>query len=142
MGVTTAGHLDLATFDGDVTLWVFYFFNVAFEAKLDISYDDGKSLEHTNPVIQRIICEYILRDNQRIILNADSTDLMSHDTKIGIVTAAGYTEAERYYERLHGLLEAVKESNTLTPSQKHNLIVMGNFHFSFNSQPLKFILRR
>ncbi|KAE8454503.1 IMP 5'-nucleotidase [Mollisiaceae sp. DMI_Dod_QoI] len=90
MGVTTAGHLDLATFDGDVTL-----------------YDDGKSLESDNPVIREIIY------------------LMSHDTKIGIVTAAGYTEAERYYDRLHGLLEAIKISEVLTDTQKHNLVVMG-----------------
>jgi IMP and pyridine-specific 5'-nucleotidase len=38
MGVAAAGTLDLATFDGDVTL-----------------YDDGKSLEADNPVIIRII---------------------------------------------------------------------------------------
>lgn len=38
MGVAAAGPLDLATFDGDVTL-----------------YDDGKSLEPDNPVITRII---------------------------------------------------------------------------------------
>lgn len=39
MGLTSSGPLELATFDGDVTL-----------------YDDGMSLEHTNPVITRIIC--------------------------------------------------------------------------------------
>jgi IMP and pyridine-specific 5'-nucleotidase len=38
MGVAAAGALDLATFDGDVTL-----------------YDDGKSLEADNPVITRIL---------------------------------------------------------------------------------------
>lgn len=38
MGVAAAGALDLATFDGDVTL-----------------YDDGKSPEPDNPVITRII---------------------------------------------------------------------------------------
>ena len=54
-----------------------------------------------------------------------STVLMSHNTKIGIVTAAGYIEAGRYYERLHGLLEAVRTSTMLTLEQKHNLIVMG-----------------
>lgn len=54
-----------------------------------------------------------------------SIDLMSHDTKIGIVTAAGYTEAKRYYGRLHGLLEAIKSSKLLTDTQKHNLVVMG-----------------
>lgn len=55
----------------------------------------------------------------------DSIVLMSHNTKIGIVTAAGYTEAGRYYERLHGLLEAVRTSTMLTMEQKQNLIVMG-----------------
>lgn len=58
---------------------------------------------------------------------------MSNDTKIGIVTAAGYTEAERYYGRLHGLLEAVKASTILTDTQKQNLIVMGN-SLDFQSQ--------
>jgi hypothetical protein len=38
MGVTASGPLDLATFDGDVTL-----------------YDDGKSLEPQNEVISKII---------------------------------------------------------------------------------------
>lgn len=50
---------------------------------------------------------------------------MSNDTKIGIVTAAGYTEAEKYYGRLHGLLDAVKSSPMLTDEQRNNLIVMG-----------------
>ncbi|TVY89294.1 IMP-specific 5'-nucleotidase [Lachnellula willkommii] len=100
MGVTSAGSIDLATFDGDVTL-----------------YDDGQSLEPTNPVIEKILY------------------LMSKDTKIGIVTAAGYTEAERYYGRLHGLLDAVKASTILSPAQKKNLIIMGgesNFLFTYS----------
>ncbi|TVY59475.1 IMP-specific 5'-nucleotidase 1 [Lachnellula cervina] len=75
---------------------------------MDIRYDDGQSLEPTNPVIERIIY------------------LMSKDTKIGIVTAAGYTEAERYYGRLHGLLDAVKASTILSDAQKKNLIIMAN----------------
>ncbi|KAL3418905.1 imp-specific 5 -nucleotidase 1 [Phlyctema vagabunda] len=104
MGVTSAGPIDLATFDGDVTL-----------------YDDGMSLETTNPVIEKIIY------------------LMRHNTKIGIVTAAGYIEAERYYQRLHGLLEAVKDSPELTASQRKNLMIMGgesNFLFVFDpSEP-------
>ncbi|KFY78264.1 hypothetical protein V501_10482 [Pseudogymnoascus sp. VKM F-4519 (FW-2642)] len=113
MGVAAAGALDLATFDGDVTL-----------------YDDGKSLEPDNPVITRII------------------DLMSRNTKIGIVTAAGYTEAERYFERLYGLLEAIRDSKVLTIEQKHNLVVMGgesNFLFEYSiSSPhlLEWVPRR
>jgi IMP-specific 5'-nucleotidase len=53
------------------------------------------------------------------------TALMSHNVKIGIVTAAGYTEAERYYGRLHGLLEAIKETTILTRQQKENIVIMG-----------------
>lgn len=100
MGLSAAGPLDLATFDGDVTL-----------------YDDGKSLEPDNPVITRII------------------DLMAHNTKIGIVTAAGYTEALKYYERLHGILHAIRDSTILTDAQKSNLVVMGgesNFLFRYD----------
>ena len=41
MAVTTYGTLQLATFDGDVTL-----------------YDDGQSLEPTSPVIPRLLGEY------------------------------------------------------------------------------------
>jgi IMP and pyridine-specific 5'-nucleotidase len=60
-------------------------------------------------------------------IDPDGTDLMSRNTKIGIVTAAGYTDAERYYGRLHGLLEAIKISDILTPSQKQNLVIMGKY---------------
>lgn len=58
------------------------------------------------------------------IANANQA-LMTQNTKVGIVTAAGYLEAEKYYGRLHGLLEAVAASEALTPKQKHNLVVMG-----------------
>lgn len=61
------------------------------------------------------------------LLSSAFLDLMSRNTKIGIVTAAGYTEAERYFERLYGLLEAIRDSKVLTIEQKHNLIVMGKF---------------
>lgn len=55
---------------------------------------------------------------------------MSHNTKIGIVTAAGYIEAEKYYGRLHGLLEAIKASTLLTPAQKKNVVIMGTCYAS------------
>jgi IMP and pyridine-specific 5'-nucleotidase len=71
-------------------------------------------------------------DNIHVLISS-SSDLMSHDTKIGIVTAAGYTEAERYYGRLHGLLEAIKVSEILTPAQKRNLVVMGKSSFPFSN---------
>ncbi|KAI0112905.1 IMP-specific 5-nucleotidase [Daldinia grandis] len=100
MAVTTHGTLQLATFDGDVTL-----------------YDDGESLEPTSPVIPRMI------------------DLMRKNVKIGIVTAAGYTMAEQYYARLHGLLDAIASSAILTPQQRQNIVIMGgeaNYLFEFS----------
>ncbi|KAI8675423.1 IMP-specific 5'-nucleotidase 1 [Fusarium keratoplasticum] len=96
----TNGALQLATFDGDVTL-----------------YDDGCSLEPSSPVIPRLL------------------DLLRKNIKIGIVTAAGYTSADRYYERLHGLLDAIAESADLDPIQKQNIIIMGgeaNYLFEFS----------
>ncbi|KAL2269405.1 hypothetical protein VTJ83DRAFT_1589 [Remersonia thermophila] len=100
MAVTTYGELQLATFDGDVTL-----------------YDDGESLEPSSPVIPRLL------------------DLLHKNIKIGIVTAAGYTTADKYHARLHGLLSAIAASTTLTPAQKESLIIMGgeaNYLFQFS----------
>jgi IMP and pyridine-specific 5'-nucleotidase len=60
---------------------------------------------------------------------------MKKGIKIGIVTAAGYTTADRYYERLHGLLDAIAASTELDPSQKQNLVIMGgeaNYLFEFS----------
>ncbi|KAF1815141.1 IMP-specific 5'-nucleotidase-like protein 1 [Eremomyces bilateralis CBS 781.70] len=69
-------------------------------------YDDGQSLLADNDVVARLLF------------------LLSKGTKIGIVTAAGYTEPRRYYERLHGLLDAIHLSN-LPLVFKQNLIVLG-----------------
>ena len=90
---------------------------VTFDGDVTL-YDDGDVLREDNPCISRIL------------------DLMRNGTRIGIVTAAGYTEAEKYYERLYGLLEAVAKSD---PGQRleHNLIVMGgesNFLFAYSSK--------
>lgn len=101
MAVTTYSSLQLATFDGDVTL-----------------YDDGQSLEPTSPIVPRLL------------------DLLRTNVRIGIVTAAGYTTADRYYARLHGLLDALAASADLTPAQKANLVVMGgeaNYLFAFDA---------
>ncbi|KAF5138421.1 IMP-specific 5'-nucleotidase 1 [Metarhizium anisopliae] len=86
----TGGALQLATFDGDVTL-----------------YDDGESLEPTSPIIPRLL---------------------------GIVTAAGYTTADRYYDRLHGLLDAIAASPDLDETQKRSVVIMGgeaNYLFTY-----------
>lgn len=93
-------------------------------------YDDGASLNSDNPVIPRLI------------------HFLSHNISIGIVTAAGYTDASKYHSRLHGLLDAIKSSPALTTDQKHKLIVMGgesNFLFVFDESAdhcLRYVHRR
>jgi IMP and pyridine-specific 5'-nucleotidase len=92
---------------------------VTFDGDVTL-YEDGGSLDDNSPVLPALL------------------DLLQNGTKIGIVTAAGYTEAKRYYERLQGLLDAVHTSLTLTPEQKKSLVVMGGessylFQFSADS---------
>ncbi|EZF28720.1 hypothetical protein H101_07600 [Trichophyton interdigitale H6] len=82
-------------------------------------YDDGCSLTADNPVVKRIIL--LLKQNKRV----------------GIVTAAGYSSAAKYKERLEGLLEAIKDSADLSVKQKNHLIVLGgesNFMYEFDPQ--------
>ncbi|KAI0017892.1 IMP-specific 5-nucleotidase [Xylariomycetidae sp. FL0641] len=82
-------------------------------------YDDGQSLERDSPVIPRML------------------DLLRKDVRIGIVTAAGYTSADRYYARLHGLLDAIAQSPALTPPQRRNIAIMGgeaNYMFEFDGE--------
>ncbi|KAJ5301275.1 hypothetical protein PENANT_c023G05221 [Penicillium antarcticum] len=89
---------------------------VTFDGDVTL-YDDGACLTADNIVISRIM------------------RLLQRDCKVGIVTAAGYTEAPKYYERLHGLLDAIHESALLTTAQKQGLIVMGgesNFLFRYD----------
>lgn len=88
---------------------------VTFDGDVTL-YDDGQSLDPHNPVISRLL------------------DLLARGIRVGIVTAAGYTEAEKYYGRLHGLLDAIAASD-LTEEKKHNLIIMGgesNFLFEYD----------
>ncbi|CAK7223708.1 IMP 5'-nucleotidase [Sporothrix bragantina] len=79
---------------------------VTFDGDLTL-YADGHNLEPDSPIIPRILA------------------LLRREIKIGIVTAAGYDAAEKYYERLHGLLDAVHNSTDLTEAQKHNVLVVG-----------------
>ncbi|KIX06741.1 uncharacterized protein Z518_04717 [Rhinocladiella mackenziei CBS 650.93] len=95
-------------------------------------YEDGASLHspEANPVILRLL------------------HFLSKDVRIGIVTAAGYTQPQNYYNRLSGLLLAVQSSTALTPAQKSNLIIMGgesNFLLVFDEKAeycLRYIHRR
>lgn len=79
-------------------------------------YDDGESLKPENPAIPRLL------------------KLLRRGIKVGLVTAAGYTEASKYYDRLHGLLDAVHEADDLGDN-KRDLIVMGgeaNYLFKYS----------
>ncbi|KAJ3953233.1 IMP 5'-nucleotidase [Colletotrichum tropicale] len=90
---------------------------VTFDGDVTL-YDDGENLEPSSPVIPRLL------------------DLLHKDIKIGIVTAAGYTTADRYYARLHGLLDAIAASETLTPTQKESIVIMGgeaNYLFEYSA---------
>jgi IMP and pyridine-specific 5'-nucleotidase len=87
---------------------------VTFDGDVTL-YEDGETLEDDNPAIPKIL------------------DLMRKGTRIGIVTAAGYQEAEKYYQRLRGLLDAVASSN-ISHRAEHKLVVMGgesNFLFTY-----------
>ncbi|CAL5871570.1 uncharacterized protein PFLUO_LOCUS5823 [Penicillium psychrofluorescens] len=89
---------------------------VTFDGDVTL-YEDGACLTTDNPVISRIL------------------RLLQLGCKVGIVTAAGYSDAPKYYGRLQGLLDAVYDSPTLTPEQRQGLIVMGgesNFLFRFD----------
>jgi len=101
---------------------------VTFDGDVTL-YDDGESLRSSNPVIPRII------------------KLLMSGTKVGIVTAAGYTDASRYYERLHGLLDAINGAIFHGDIENPELVVLGgesNYLFRFNKachQLLKYIPR-
>lgn len=89
---------------------------VTFDGDLTL-YDDGQSLTEDNPVIPRIL------------------KLLAQNLKVGIVTAAGYTDASDYYGRLYGLLEAIKTAVIRNEISVPALIVLGgesNYLFTFD----------
>ncbi|RMZ90172.1 hypothetical protein DV736_g2583, partial [Chaetothyriales sp. CBS 134916] len=95
-------------------------------------YDDGASLVslQENPVIGRLL------------------HFLASGVRIGIVTAAGYTNPSHYFSRLGGLLTEIRQSQTLTTDQKSNLIIMGgesNFLMVFDEDAehcLRYVNRR
>ena len=81
-------------------------------------YDDGESLIPKNPVIERIL------------------NLLIEGIKVGIVTAAGYTDASKYYGRLFGLLEAIKNAVEQGKLSDPTVIIVGgesNYLFTFDA---------
>lgn len=97
---------------------------VTFDGDVTL-YDDGASLAKYNPVIPRIL------------------NLLAQGTKIGLVTAAGYTKSVKYYERLHGLLEAVHGAIENGELIDPKLIILGgesNYLFELDVQA-EYLLR-
>ena len=88
---------------------------VTFDGDVTL-YEDGGSLERDSPLVPRLLA------------------LLRRGTRVAIVTAAGYTEAVKYYERLHGVLDALVESD-LAPELRDNLVVLGgesNYMYRFD----------
>lgn len=91
---------------------------VTFDGDVTL-YEDGKSLAADASVITRLL------------------KLLKRDIYVGVVTAAGYNEesGDKYYDRLKGLIDAIKDSTSLTDEQKERFSVMGgesNYLFRFN----------
>lgn len=100
---------------------------VTFDGDVTL-YEDGKSITNDSPVISRLI------------------SLLSMDIYVAVVTAAGYpgqAGAQKYYERLHGLIDEIRVSTKLTDQQRENLLIMGgesNYLFRLqNDGNFKFI---
>ncbi|KAF2860327.1 IMP-specific 5-nucleotidase [Piedraia hortae CBS 480.64] len=90
-------------------------------------YNDGEALTPTSECILRIMA------------------LMRRGVRVGIVTAAGYEDAESYHGRLYGLLEALAADETFAKVDKGNLIVMGgeaNYLFAFDADTVPSRLKR
>ena len=89
---------------------------VTFDGDVTL-YPDGECLTADNPVISRIL------------------EMLIRGTKIAIVTAAGYSEAEKYHGRLIGLLNAVSKAVEDGDLKDPVLLVVGgesNYMFSFD----------
>lgn len=79
---------------------------ITFDGDLTL-YEDGKCLTAGDVVISRIV------------------RILSRNIAVAVVTAAGYTEASRYYSRLSGLLEAIKDATLAGDVQGGKFIIMG-----------------
>lgn len=93
---------------------------VTFDGDVTL-YEDGKSLAEDASVVPRLL------------------RLLSKDIYVGVVTAAGYDDksGDGYYQRLKGLIDAIRDSTELTPAQKERFSVMGgesNYLFTYNDE--------
>lgn len=70
-------------------------------------YADGHNLEKSSPIVPQLI------------------GLLAKGIFIGIITAAGYKTADKYHERLPGLIDAITSSKKLTDQQRENMMIVG-----------------
>lgn len=95
---------------------------VTFDGDITL-YEDGGSVVATSPLVDPLV------------------RILGQGIAIGVVTAAGYSTAAKYYERLHGLVDAVA-SSSLAAEHKENLLVMGGeasflFRYSTHARELQ-----
>lgn len=98
---------------------------VTFDGDLTL-YDDGQSLKPGDQIISKII------------------QLLVNGTCVAIVTAAGYSEPEGYYNRLGGLLDIIKTEIAPWMPDRPRFAVMGGesqYLFVFDHQA-EFLLRK
>ncbi|SCU88729.1 LANO_0D02916g1_1 [Lachancea nothofagi CBS 11611] len=91
---------------------------VTFDGDVTL-YEDGGSLTESSKVVPFLL------------------DLLRNGICVGIVTAAGYDEAQKYMERLFGFIVALEEDSTISPELKENLAVLGgesNYLFRYNAK--------
>ena len=89
---------------------------VTFDGDVTL-YEDGGSLSTSSKVVP-----YLL-------------NLLRSGICVGIVTAAGYDEPQKYMERLFGLIDRLKTDTTIPSNLKKNLVVLGgesNYLFRYD----------
>lgn len=97
---------------------------ITFDGDLTL-YNDGESLKADDLVVRRIM------------------KLLSKDIKIGIVTAAGYTEASGYYARLKGLLDAINLAAEQGRLNSPTVVILGGeSNYLFTLDPTEECLLR
>lgn len=74
-------------------------------------YEDGQTLLEDSPIIPCIL------------------KLLQLGIKVSVITAAGYTEAARYSERLYGLLHAIRTFSVIQNIQKNFIVVGGECNY-------------
>ncbi|SCU85896.1 LAME_0D03444g1_1 [Lachancea meyersii CBS 8951] len=69
-------------------------------------------------------------------------DLLRQGIYVGIVTAAGYDEAQKYMERLFGFMHALEADDSISDAFKENVAVLGgesNYLFRYDASQKKLV---